>query len=257
MTYPFLKMHGLGNDFVVMDARTVPIPISAPLIQKMAHRRCGIGFDQLVMLHPSSQADVKIAIYNADGGMVPTCGNASRCVARLMFKEQQKTTCTIETAAGILSGRLLQDDRIEVDMGKGVIEQLSIHDDHLGIGTVVYIGNPHLVFIVPNVDSISLEHYGPLLENHPFFPHKTNVEIVEIVDSTNIKMRVWERGVGITHACGSGACASVIATHHLGRTSHHATVSMKGGSLDITIQHHGHVLMTGDAMISFEGLINA
>jgi diaminopimelate epimerase len=261
----FLKMHGAGNDFVIIDARTQPVTLTDSQICAMADRHKGVGFDQLVLLLPSQQAACFMRIYNPDASISATCGNATRCVASLLMAEQQADTVTIETLAGILRATK-SAAMITVDMGKAQLGwqdiPLSEARDtlHLQIGegamqdpVAVSMGNPHAVFFVENSEAIELATLGPVLEHHPLFPARANISAAQIISRNEIKLRVWERGAGETLACGSGACATLVAACRRGLTDSKATLHLPGGSLIIEWLENGHVLMTGEAVHSFSG----
>ena len=222
----FIKMHGLGNDFVIIDKRSNNIEITENLIKKLSNRRTGVGCDQLITINNTTNkdADIRIDIFNPSGDQAEACGNGTRCVAKMLFNENnEKETLMIQSDAGILIAKKVGAD-ISVNMGKLTTSwnkiPLSEEMDTLNIpikvdgfekGVSVNIGNPHIVFFGKSIENIDLNSIGSKIENHKFFPNKTNVEFVEIINSNKIKMKVWERGVGITLACGSGACAAVYA----------------------------------------------
>ncbi len=244
MKMPFIKMEGLGNDFVVLDGRTQELPMLS--WSKLADRDEGIGCDQVILLEKSDLADVKMRIINADGSEVEACGNATRCIGWLLDKPEG----TVETAAGILKTKVMGENQVEVDMGEPMIasRQLPIEGDPVEVS----VGNPHLIFFKINVDEVDLERFGKPLEHHEAFPDRTNVEIVEIINSTHVKMRVWERGAGITQACGTGACAVAAAAIHRGLVENSMQVEMPGGSLWISWEGKGYsLLMQGAVSLSF------
>ncbi len=248
-------MHGLGNDFVIIDARTTAVHLTTEQVRHLADRRRGVGCDQLVVLWPSATANVKMQIFNADGGRVSTCGNASRCVAKIIMDEHDTPACVLESDAGLLHAARLPSGIIAVDMGKATITPPA---EPIVLGTlndplVVHVGNPHLVFFVDDVDADDLATWGALGEHHPLFPERINVEVVQVLSPTHLKMRVWERGAGLTQACGSGACAVAAAAVHKGLCSSSITVTQPGGDLQITLDKDGHVHMAGEAVESFRG----
>lgn len=262
---PFYKMHGLGNDFVIFDARTEPLSLSPENIRAIADRKTGVGCDQLIVLRPSDEADLFMEIYNADGGEVSACGNVTRCVATLLETENPGHPHALQTRAGRLSA-LVSGASATVDMGMpGLAWQdiplASAHDTlHLGIeaGPLsdpvgVSIGNPHAVFFVEDAEDIDLEHFGPTLEHHPLFPERANISAAQVIDRDHIRLRVWERGVGITRACGTAACATLVAAHRRGLSGRTARIELDGGSLKIEWDDCDHVLMTGIAELSFTG----
>jgi diaminopimelate epimerase len=269
---PFFKMHGLGNDFVVLDFRRAAVPIGAASIRALADRRTGIGCDQLILLEPPRHplAQVLMGIRNSDGSAAEACGNATRCVADLLYRETGDPRVRIETVAGLLEAEALADGRISVDMGPArtgwrEIPLARVADtDHveLSVGPLAdpvctNVGNPHATFFVEEVDAIDLAALGPRLEHHPLFPDCANIGIAAIRDRGHIRLRVWERGAGITPACGSGACAALVAAHRRGLADRRAKVELDGGTLDILWREDGHVIMTGPAARSFEGTFDA
>jgi diaminopimelate epimerase len=268
MTLPFLKMHGLGNDFVVFDARTTPLELSLAAVRAVADRRTGVGCDQLIIIEQprSPETAAFMRIRNADGEEVAACGNASRCVAALLMAESGHDGVVLETKAGRLEARRTPGGRITVDMGAARLDwreiplaapadtgALEIGHGPLNHPVAVNMGNPHAVFFVPDVDVVPLAEIGPVLEHHPIFPERANIEIVQVLGPARLRMRVWERGTGLTRACGTGACAVLVAAARRGLTGRTAEVVLDGGSLDITWRADGHVLMTGPATTSFSG----
>ncbi len=264
----FIKMHGLGNDFVVVDARTVPFAPDPARVRALADRHTGIGCDQLVILEPpgDSRARVRMRIRNADGGEVAACGNAARCVASLVLAEDHDDAILIETAAGPIEARPVDGGRIAVDMGPAQTDWAAIplaepRDTlHLGIEAgplvdpvAVSLGNPHAVFFVADAEAVDLAAHGPAIERHPLFPERTNVEAVQVIDPECLRMRVWERGVGLTRACGTGACAALVAAHRRGLTGRRATLRLDGGDLDIAWDDDNRVRMTGPVATVFTG----
>ncbi|MDR3518307.1 MAG: diaminopimelate epimerase [Azospirillaceae bacterium] len=268
MTTPFLKMHGLGNDFVVIDARRTGFFPDATTARAIADRRTGVGCDQLIVIaqpvDPAATAVMRI--FNPDGREVGACGNATRCVASLLMAETGRDAVVIETRAGLLPARAGRQGAISVDMGPARLEwgeiPLAYAADTMSLpvaaGTLsapvgVNMGNPHAVFFVPDVAGVDIAALGPLVEHHPLFPERTNVEFAQILSRQSIRMRVWERGAGITMACGSGACATLVAAVRRGLTDRTAAVHLDGGPLTITWRDDGHVLMTGPVAIAFTG----
>ena len=245
-------MHGLGNDFVIIDIRKNPVP-DLPTIRAMADRRHGVGCDQLILLYPSDRADIKMVIYNNDGSESGACGNATRCVARLISAELARDDVTIETVAGILSCKQ-QDPLISVNMNIPKIVQTDVKVQNQ-IGTIVDVGNPHYVMIVDNVTNVDVAKLGSALEIDQTFPNKSNIEFVEVLSAHRVRMRVWERGSGITQACGSGACATGIAVITAGLCRSPVTVAMDGGDLLIAYEPNGDqcVYMTGPTAHVFSG----
>ena len=265
----FLKMHGLGNDFVVFDARKQGLVLSRDTARAIADRRSGVGCDQLIVIERSQDhADAVMKIFNADGGEVESCGNAARCVAKLLLEELDKPLVRIATLGGTLECLEADDGEITVDMGAPqfgwkeipLAEDVDTNCFTLNVdGTsravaAVSIGNPHCVLFVDDADAADVAGLGTRIERHPMFPRRTNVEFVTVKDRAHLRMRVWERGVGITRACGSGACATVAAAHRRGLIGPNAVVALDGGSLKIALRDSdGHLLMTGPATLSFKG----
>jgi diaminopimelate epimerase len=271
MGIPFIKMHGLGNDFVVLDAREAPLNLGEDRVRAISARNTGVGCDQLIVIEPSAvdATDAFMRIYNADGGEVDACGNATRCVASILMAENKSSSAVIETGAGLLYAREEDDEMVSVDMGKVRLDWADIpvaHEIdtlHLGIkeGPLkdpvgVNVGNPHAVFFVDDADSIPLLDVGPILEHHSMFPERVNVGVVEIQSRSSIRFRIWERGAGITQACGTGACAALIAASRRGLTERAADVLLDGGILKIEWTDNNHVHMTGPVAVSFSGTLS-
>ena len=266
MGLKFQKMHGLGNDFVMIDIRDGDKGPSNDVIRRIADRRFGIGCDQVILLEPSTRADVFMRIYNPDGSEAGACGNGTRCVATLLDNDSP----VIETVSGLLPCTKNKDGNVTVDMGLPRLEwdQIPLSEKrdtlHLGIGdgdtlsdpVAVSMGNPHCVFFVRNVEKLDIASMGPAVERNTLFPQKTNVEFAEVLNPNTIRMRVWERGAGITMACGSGACATVVAAARRGLTGRKAEVILDGGSLFLEWRESdNHVLMTGPVMNVFSGTV--
>ena len=312
---PFLKMNGLGNDFLVVDARISPVRPRPEVIRSLADRASGIGFDQFITIETtSSDADAFMRIDNADGGEVEACGNATRCVGWLLMRESGRQSAAILTQAGLLNARpagartfsrgekvpakradegLLQGTSfdaayphpspsatpsphgrglISVDMGVpkfgwrdiplaeefrdtrkielqiGPVEAPVLHSP-----SVANIGNPHAIFWVEHVWAYDLERFGPLLENHPIFPERANISLAHVTAPDAITLRTWERGVGLTRACGTAACATLVAAHRSGRSGRAATVTLPGGDLFIEWDARDHIWMTGPVELEFSG----
>ena len=265
---PFRKMHGLGNDFVVLDGRTAAIDVNAAAARALADRHTGIGCDQLIVIEPpaAAAAHAFMRIFNADGSAAEACGNGTRCIARLIAEETGAPQVRIETVAGVLAAELLPDGRVTVDMGKvrtawrdiPLGREMDTLSADLAAGPLAApvcnnIGNPHATFFVADADAVELAVLGPRLETDPVFPERANIGVASIRDRSRIRLRVWERGAGITRACGSGACAALVAAHRRGLAGREATVMLDGGELDIGWRDDGHVLMTGPATLAFEG----
>ena len=258
---PFVKMHGLGNDFVVLDGRENALPrIDAALAMALANRRTGIGCDQLIVLEPSSVADFTMRIFNPDGSEVEACGNATRAVALLHGRPAR-----IATKAGILSAQP-SEAGIAVDMGQPRLEwqqiplSLAMDTANMPVGwedlenpVAVNVGNPHAVFFVPDCDAVDLARLGPIIENDPLFPERVNVNVATVVSRGAIRLRVWERGAGLTLACGTGACATAVAAMRRGLVDRSVAVSLPGGSLGIAWGADGVITMSGPATEAFRG----
>ncbi|WP_027414530.1 diaminopimelate epimerase [Aneurinibacillus terranovensis] len=271
----FTKMNGLGNDFIIV-AHFETMPHDADVMaRKMCDRHFGIGADGLVFILPSTRADFCMRIINADGSEPEQCGNAIRCVAKYIYDYQLavKDTLSIETLAGVQHVRLTVENgravKIRVDMGEPILKGANIPltvdadqvvnhpiavEDSTFSFTGVSMGNPHAVIFVENAVTFDVEKWGPLFETHSMFPRKANIEFVSVRSPEEIDMRVWERGCGQTLACGTGACATLVAGALTGRTKRHAVVHLKGGDLDIEWASDGHVYMTGPAEEVFTGI---
>ena len=269
---PFRKMHGLGNDFVVLDRRRHSVAIDARAARTLADRRTGIGCDQVILIEPPHDpaAVLLMRILNADGSEAEACGNASRCIARLVAEETGGRQVTIETVAGLLATELLPDHSVAVDMGpirtlwrdiplarEMDTDRVDLAFGPLAMPVCTNIGNPHATFFVADAEAIDLAALGPLLEHDPLFPERANIGVATVLDHDRIRLRVWERGAGITRACGTGACAALVAGHRRGLTGRRATVALDGGTLDISWREDGHVIMTGPAAFAFEGSFDA
>jgi diaminopimelate epimerase len=258
----FHKMHGLGNDFVILDARpesgNAPLEVTAALARAIADRRTGVGCDQLILLEPADDADLKMRIFNADGGEVESCGNATRCVVALTGAR------IISTAGGKLEGAMLGDS-VEVAVPEPRFDwsyiplaypmdtaRLPLAWGPLAHPAAVNVGNPHLVFFVEDVDAIALEELGPTIENDDVFPDMINVNVASVEDG-GLRLRTWERGTGLTRACGTGACASAVAAIAAGLLSNPVQVTMTGGTLEIDWDGDGPIRMRGAATHVFEG----
>ncbi len=260
MSVAFRKMHGLGNDFIVIDARDVPVPMSAARAAALAERRTGIGCDQLIVLEPAATADVRMRIFNADGSEVEACGNAARAVGLLLGGEQR-----IETLGGTIASTATMSGA-SVDMGPARFGwdeiPLAYAMDTLAMPVgwaelespaAVNVGNPHVVFFVPDADAVMLSQLGPIIETDPLFPEKVNVSVASVVGPRHIKLRVWERGVGLTRACGTGACAAAVLAIRRRLVTGPVRVDLPGGQLEIAWTEGGTILMSGPASFSFAG----
>ena len=260
MSFRFHKMHGLGNDFVVIDARAQPVAIDGARARAIADRREGIGCDQLILIEPSDDADARMRIWNSDGSEVEACGNASRAVALLLGRQ-----ATLETLGGTL--RLAVDGTLAtVDMGSprfGWDEvplaygmdtaRMPVGWDELSEPAAVNVGNPHVVFFVDNCRGVDLERLGPQIEHDPLFPERVNVNVATVEAPDRIMLRVWERGAGLTRACGTGACATAVAAIRLGLVETPVTVALPGGELLIDWLPGGSISMSGPATHVFAG----
>lgn len=270
---PFLKMHGLGNDFVVLDARAADLELTPERRRTIADRRLGVGCDQLIVLERPTdrEADVFMRIYNSDGGEAGACGNATRCVASVVMDERKSDHVTVQTIAGLLESQktgLASNGLpvISVDMGPARLDWREIpvsqacDTNHLplGLGPLqdpvgTNMGNPHATFFVDDADAIPLAELGPKLEHDRLFPERANIGVAQLVGEDRLRLRVWERGAGITLACGSGACAAVVAASRRGLVQRKADVVLEGGTLTIEWLRDGHVLMTGGIALAFKG----
>ena len=268
---PFIKMHGLGNDFVVLDARAHAIVLDDAHARAIADRHTGVGCDQLLVMEPPTQsgADVFMRIRNADGDEVEACGNGTRCIAAALMRETGKPSVVIETVAGLLEASQAGAARVTVDMGPARLHwreiPLASECDTLhvplSLGTLAdpvatNMGNPHATFFVADAAAIDIETLGPKLERHAMFPERANIGIASPAGKDRLRFRVWERGSGITVACGTGACAAAVAAARRGLTGRRVTVVADGGPLEIEWRADGHVLMTGPAAVSFTGILD-
>jgi diaminopimelate epimerase len=272
---PFKKMNGLGNDFAIFDARTAPLRLSGAAAAEIANRETGAGCDQVIVLEPSRAADIFMRIMNADGSEASACGNAARCVALLLAAELGRSTVTIETRAESLGARVGEACLVTVDMGVPRFrwDQIPLSrqfDDTAAIDfayklpdgrildrpSAVNIGNPHCIFWVEDPGSYDLEGFGPALERDPLFPERANISLAEVKGREVLKLRVWERGAGLTKACGTAACAAAAAAARTGRTGRSVAVELPGGTLAIEwSRSNDHILMTGTAELEFEGAL--
>ena len=266
---PFIKMQGLGNDFVVLDQRVKKHAFSNKQIRHIANRRRGIGCDQVIMLESTNDADVFMRIYNADSSEVSACGNATRCIAAHIMQETGQNTIHINTLAGTLVCTAAENGNIAVNMGMPKLDwqdiplaeetntlNLPIKIEMLENPVAISMGNPHAVFFVPDTNTIPLDRLGPQLEHHPLFPERANIGIAQVLNPDEITLRVWERGVGETDACGTGACAATVAAIRKSLTNRTCTVHLRGGDLRIHWDEAtDNVTMTGPAETSFEGVI--
>jgi diaminopimelate epimerase len=274
-TIPFRKMNGLGNDFVVLDARTRALAIDDAKARAIADRRTGIGCDQLIVMEPSPAADVRMRIWNNEGFEVESCGNASRCIADLIFTERHTRTATIDTKGGFLVATRGGDSLVTIDNGAPRFDWQDIplsekfHDTRhieLQVGpidaplihspSVVNVGNPHCIFWVKDLDVVDLAKVGPMLEHHPLFPQRANITLARVDSRDHVTIRVWERGAGLTRACGTAACAVMAAGFRLKLIDAKCRVTLPGG--DLLMQRReadGHILMTGPVTYEYEGTL--
>ena len=259
---PFMKMHGLGNDFVVIDGRKTGGKPDAAVVAAMADRHFGIGFDQLAVILPDRDADARLVFYNADGSVSGACGNATRCVARHLLDESGAASLRIATDHAVLAAEDAGGGLTRVNMGPPVLDWAAIplardvdmlHLPIAGDPVATGMGNPHMTFFVPDVAAIHLEDFGPIHENHPLYPERANVEVVQVVSPQEIVLRIWERGTGITLASGSCSCAAVVAAARRGLTGRRVTVNVPGGQLEIDWREDG-VWMTGPTAYVFDGV---
>jgi diaminopimelate epimerase len=271
---PFVKMNGCGNDFVVVDALARPFTPDADQVRALSDRQAGQGFDQLIAIEPSSKGDAFMRVWNADGGAVETCGNALRCVGWMLMEANGSDSVTIDTLGGPTVARRAGPDRITVDMGPPrldwteipLAEEMDTRGIELQIGPIdapvlhtpgaVSMGNPHVVFFTDRLDDAFVTGSGSLIEHHPLFPEGVNVGFAHVLAPDRIRLRVWERGAGLTKACGTGACAALVAASRRGLTGRRATVVVDGGELDIHWDEAtGHVLMTGPVEVERTGTL--
>lgn len=275
-THSFRKMNGLGNDFAVLDARASRIALDAATARRIADRKQGIGCDQVILIEPSGHADAFMRIVNADGSEVEACGNATRCVAAILADEVGRDEVTIETGAGLLSCAIESQGLVSVDMGPPRLgwadiplsrpfadtSSLDVSFD-AGEGRVlrdpgaVNVGNPHCIFAVESVGAYDLAEIGPRIERDPLFPQRVNVSLAQILAPCAVRLSVWERGAGLTRACGTAACAAVVALARKGITGRHVTIELPGGNLTIGWREtDGHILMTGPWELDYEGVFD-
>jgi len=265
MTTAFVKMHGLGNDFVVLDARERALPLTPSRIRGLANRHTGIGCDQLIVLEPpqTSAADVFMRIFNPDGSPSGACGNATRCVAEELGRKSGQGRVVVQTLAGLLAAELLGDGHVRVDMGPPSFEWHDIplaspcNTLHLplpGDPAGVSMGNPHATLFVDDLEATDVAELGPRLQTAPLFPDRANVGFAVVEAPDRIRLRVWERGAGLTLACGSGACAALVNAVRRGLADREATLILDGGALQIAWREaDSHVLMTGPTATAFQG----
>jgi len=281
MKINFAKMHGLGNDFILINCMNEQPnkDLSLPdLSVKLCDRHFGIGADGIILILPSKIADLRMRIYNSDGSEAQMCGNGIRCFAKYVYEKQflLKNKFTVETLAGVITPEIIFKNKeisgIKVNMGKPKLQKkqipvkgsdnLPVINEELQIDccqkmniTCVSMGNPHCIIFVDDVKSVAVNEVGPIIENNPIFPEKTNVEFIQILNRKELNFKVWERGVGETLACGTGACAALVASVLNKKTERQAVIHLLGGDLDIEWKENGPVFMTGPAKLVFEGEI--
>src|SRR6056297_1766236 len=260
---PFMKMHGLGNDFVVIDARHAPVAMTPPLAAFLADRHRGVGFDQLAVIGPDDTADLSLAFYNADGSISAACGNATRCVARHEMTRTGKTTLTIRTERGLLDSMDAGHGLTSVNMGPPELHWRDIPLAHevdplslplAGAPVATGMGNPHCTFFVADAEAVDLAAHGPEVEHHPLFPDRTNVQFAHVIGPDHLRMRVWERGTGVTLASGSSSCAVAVAAARRGLTGRSVTIDLDGGTIHVDWREDG-VWMTGPTAHVFDGVL--
>jgi diaminopimelate epimerase len=263
-------MHGLGNDFVVLDGRAAPLGLTSAQIVALADRRRGIGCDQLIILEPPPPgADVFMRIHNPDGAEAGACGNATRCIASLLAAETGKARVVVRTISGDLPSEAMPGGMWQVDMGPArlgwqdvpLAREVDTLHLPLACGPVAdpaacSMGNPHATFFVPDLDALPVKEIGPRLEHDPIFPDRANIGFVQVISQDHLRLVVWERGAGLTLACGSGACATIVNAHRRGLTGRAARISMPGGDLLMEWRQDGHVLMTGPFATAFIGQVD-
>jgi diaminopimelate epimerase len=264
----FIKMHGLGNDFVVIDARNHRLDIGEAAARRIADRHTGVGCDQVIVIETAANggADAFMRIRNSDGGEIAACGNAARCVAELLMREKGVPRLTLATRAGLLAAERGAGGAVAVDMGpartlwQDIPLARAMDALHLPVAlgplsdpVAVSMGNPHAVFFVPDAAAIDLAALGPTLERHELFPERANIGVAQILSPGRIRLRVWERGAGLTLACGTGACAALVAASRRGLASRKAELVLDGGALAVEWREDNHVVMSGPVATSFSG----
>jgi diaminopimelate epimerase len=274
MSRPFLKMNGLGNDFVVVEARSAPFQPTADDVRAIADRTSGIGCDQLIVLEPPAPGegvDARVRFWNADGEEIAACGNGTRCVGWLLMQASGQDEAVIETKAGRLYASRAGERLVSVDMGQPGLDwrdiPLAREQDTRALDETLYpdaalatapgcvsMGNPHVVFFVADIETAPVKVAGPMVEHHPLFPEAVNVGFAQIIDRGRIRLKVWERGAGLTKACGTGACAALVAAARRDLTDRSAVIVTDGGELLIEWRaEDDHVIMTGPAAVDFAG----
>ncbi len=268
MNIPFIKMHSQGNDFVVLDNRQKKYSITKKKIHELSHRNKGIGFDQFIQLENSNSADIFMRIFNADGQEAEMCGNAARCVASLLFASKPTSEILIETVSLTIASNSEKNGDVSIDIevpeqdlttvSLSAILKTDAYNQKLLLenGVIINMGNPHIVFFCKDIKSFQLKEIGPLIEKNPMFKNGTNVEVVEIKNPSNIIVKVWERGAGLTLSCGSGALASFYAAYKSKLCNEKVNVSLPGGSTKVFIPEKNKLRMTGSVTVSFLGEFN-
>ena len=275
----YIAMNGLGNRFAIFDARSRPFRPDSEAVRRLADPKTGLGFDQMFVLEPSQAGELFMRMWNADGEEVGACGNGARCVGWLLMEESGRDRATFETAAGLLTASRAGPAAVTVDMGAPGLdwtqiplsERMDTVRIELQVGPIddpvlwgpgcVSMGNPHCVFFVDDAEAAPVTQVGPMIEYHPLFPQRTNVGFAQVKGRDRIRLRVWERGAGLTKACGTGACAALVAAHRRGTTGREATLELDGGELQIrweadTVSSPGHVYMTGPVELEHSGEIS-
>ncbi len=274
MGRPYVKMNGLGNDFVVVEARSEAFAPTPEQVRAWADREHGIGFDQLIAIEPSDRADAFMRVWNADGGEVETCGNALRCIGWLLMEAGGRDAASIDTLGGLNQARRAGERMVSIDMGEPGLDwtQIPLAEDmdtrgiELQVGPIdaplfhtpgaVSMGNPHVVFFVPDAEAVAVREVGSLVEHHPMFPEGVNVGFAETRPDGRIRLRVWERGAGLTKACGTGACAALVASARRGLSGRKATMILDGGELQVEWREaDNHVIMTGPLEVEGTGTL--
>jgi diaminopimelate epimerase len=264
LTVPFMKMHGLGNDFVVIDRRSHPVELRVDEVRLIGDRHRGVGFDQLALIDADPEADARLTFHNADGSLSAACGNATRCIARHLMGAEGKTTVILRTERGLLACEDAGDGLTRVNMGPPLLswdeiplaqEMDTLHLPIEGDPVATGMGNPHCTFFTRDAEGADIAAFGPGIETHPLFPQRTNVELVEVRDRATIRVRIWERGTGVTLASGSCSCAAAVAAARRGLTDRRVTVIVDGGTLQVDWRDDG-VWMTGPTAHVFDGVLH-
>ncbi len=272
MTFAFRKMHGLGNDFVVLDRRSGGGAVTPALARVIGDRHTGVGFDQLIVIQPpvDPMADARLTFFNTDGSMSAACGNGTRCVAKLLLDEAGRDQLIVETDRGLLDCTRTSDGLVSVDMGVALLDwrdiplgravdtlQVPISVEGLREPVATSMGNPHLTFFVESLAALDVERLGRAIQQDAMLPESANVGFAQVIGPDHLRLRVYERGAGLTRACGSGACAAAVAAHRRGLTGRQVTLDLDGGRLQVEWLRDGHVLMTGPTATSFTGTLDA